>query len=364
LPRDPRTLKVCFLAGTLGIGGAERQLIYMLRSLKMIGVSTRVLCLTKGEPFESAIEALGVSIEWIGKSPLRPIRLNQLVRALRQQHTDILQSVHFYTNLYVAVASRIMGIPELGAIRNDLLSELKGNGLWGRRQLQFPRHLIANSKLARDRAIALGLSADRVDFVRNAVDTTWLQPNGRFAKAKRINILFVGRLVEEKRPDLFLKVAAKAIHRCPGQSIKITIAGDGPMRAYLESLAVELLLGEQIEFVGDKADMACVYRQADLLVVTSRYEGTPNVLLEAMASSLPVIATRVGGIPELLVNDRGILTEPDDEDGVLTAIIALVNDSNLRRELGRRGREYVTQVHSIRGLGEQLVRIYQKIVSQ
>jgi len=138
MPVDPSKLEVCFLAGTLGRGGAERQLTYMLRALGSAGASTRVLCLTDGEPFQREIEALGVGVEWVGPSGSRAARLYRIIQALRRRPADILQSVHFYTNLYATVAARVVGICDIGAIRNDLSSEeLKENGLAGYRQLTF-----------------------------------------------------------------------------------------------------------------------------------------------------------------------------------------------------------------------------------
>ncbi len=102
-------LKICFLAGTLGRGGAERQLVYMLSALKRAGVQTRVLCLTQGESFEDEIKRLGVPVEWVGASGSRLVRLRRIIRSLRREPAHVLQSVHFYTNLYAALAARAAG---------------------------------------------------------------------------------------------------------------------------------------------------------------------------------------------------------------------------------------------------------------
>ena len=88
-------MKVCFLAGTLGRGGAERQLLYMLKALKGRDISTKVLCLTSGEAFEREIRSLGVPVEWIGKASNRPLRLLTVVDRLRKYAADIIQSTHF-----------------------------------------------------------------------------------------------------------------------------------------------------------------------------------------------------------------------------------------------------------------------------
>ena len=337
----------------------------MLRALDRLGVSTRVLCLTRGESFENEITSLGVPLEWIGESHLRLTRLYRLVRALRQEPPDILQSVHFYTNLYAVVAGRIAGIRAIGAIRNDLTSELRANGFWGRWQFRLPKHLIANSELAQQRAIDRGFSPDRIYFLRNAVGTEWLNGQGWSRDGKKIRILFAGRLVEQKRPHLFLRAVSRAIAQSPVGHVSAIVAGDGPMRCELESLAEDLGLNTgEVDFIGSQEHMASVYREADLLVMTSEHEGTPNVLLEAMASGLPVVATRVGGIPEIIDDYRGLLVDPEDEDGLVAAILKLIGDPRLRLEFRRRGLEYVDHLHSLDALGSQLGTLYQEVLSK
>ncbi|MGH9903356.1 MAG: glycosyltransferase, partial [Pyrinomonadaceae bacterium] len=381
---DLRQLKVCFLAGTLGRGGAERQLVYMLRALKGAGVSTRVMCLTRGEPFEKEITDLGVAVEWVGESGSRPRRLLRVIRSLRREPADVLQSAHFYTNLYAAAAARATGARDIGAIRNNLFSELEGNGfVIGRAHLRAPRHLIANSRLGRERAVACGVAPGRVDFVPNAVDAEWLNAgharngykqngHGRDGHSKNghgrngrepVRILFAGRLTEQKRPDRFLRVVSAVMGASAGRPVKALMAGDGPLRGSVESLAGTLGLGpDRLELLGGQSDMRGVYACADMLVLTSDWEGTPNVVLEAMACGLPVVATRVGGVEEIVTADRGLLTAPDDEDGLRAATLRLVTDTTLRAELGRGGRLYVAGSHSLGALGERLLGIYGRLL--
>lgn len=358
-------LNVGFLAGTLGRGGAERQLVYMLRALGRAGVATRVLCLTQGEPFENEIRSLGVPIDWIGRSGSRPIRLLNLIKSLRRHPVDILQSAHFYTNLYVAVAGRMSGTPHIGAVRNDLLSELSANGAMGRFHFLFPRNLISNSEVGLRRAVGHGFSRDRIHFVRNAVDVELFRKNGCSGACDRpLGILFAGRLVKQKRPELFLRVVKDVISKLPPGAAKAIIAGEGPLRPSLEKLAGQSgLSSDHIEFLGECSEMAEVYGRSDLLVVTSEHEGTPNVLLEAMACRLPIVATCVGGIPDILADGRGLLVEANDEEGLKSAVLRLSSDCRLRAELGRRGYEYVSNEHSINALGERLMGIYDRILS-
>ncbi len=361
---DPEKLKVCFLAGTLGRGGSERQLVYMLEALQQNGVAARVLCLTQGEPFEKEITELGISVQHMAKeSSSRLGKLNNIIRSLRREPADILQSIHFYTNLYAAVAARVTAAKEIGAIRSNLDVDLRSGGFIGRLNLKLPRHHITNSSIAREQAVARGLALNRIDLISNVVSIK--NGNGqRYVKRNgSVRLLFVGRLTEEKRADRFLRVVSSIVEQAPEVGIKAAVAGDGPLRPLIESLAQTLGLSGKVEMLGERSDMSAVYQQADLLLLTSDLEGTPNVILEAMAHGLPVAATKVGGVPVLLGQDRGFMSDPSDEQGLASAALRLVTNPNLRSELGRVGQEYVKRFHSHSQLHRQLMGIYEKVLS-
>lgn len=355
-------MKVAFLAGTLARGGAEKQLVYMLRALRQTGVTTRVLCLTRGEAFETEIRDLQIEIDYVGSSPNKIIRLSEIIGNLRRRPADILQSSHFYANIYAALAGRFLKIPQIGAIRNDLKSEIAAHQWLGKWQASLPQQLIANSEVARHRAIALGISPNKIDFVRNAVEVE-CDFEVKNNSATVLNILFVGRLVRQKRPELFVKLAALVEQTLPNYQINFQIVGDGALRPQLERLADELALQKnRISFLGLQTDMNKIYAQADLLVSTSEHEGTPNAVLEAMAHGIPVVATKVGGVPEILDDKRGFLIQPDDENALVKAITKLISDSALRARFGEQGRSYVEKNHSLKYLQERLSEIYGKLL--
>ena len=360
---EPEKLKVCFLAGTLGRGGAERQLIYMLRALKSVGVSTRVMSLTKGEALEEEILSLGIDIQHVCENhDPRARKLLRIVQSLRRSPVDILQGVHFYTNLYAAAAARLTRSKDIGAIRSNLSFDLQSSGRWGRLQLNTPRHLVTNSEPSQKLAIANGISPERIHLVPNVVSVDSETRNGNSNGSVRI--LFVGRLTEEKRADRFLRVVSKVVNEAPQLKVKATIAGDGPLRPSLATLAQTLgLNNDKLQMLGEREDMRSIYQQADFLILTSDMEGTPNVLLEAMAHGIPVLATRVGGIPEIVGPDRGLLVEPGDEEGLAQGALRLACDPAFRRVLGRSGHDYVSRFHSFRTLPDRLLGIYREVLA-
>jgi glycosyltransferase involved in cell wall biosynthesis len=354
-------MKVCFISGTLGRGGAERQLVYMLRALKNEKVEPRVICLTRGEALEEEIKDLGVDVDWVGRSPRRAQRLLAIINNIRSRPADILQSSHFYTNIYTAAAGKLLRIPNIGAIRNDLTSEVSAHGALGNLQLRLPEHLIANSQLAVGRAVERGVSRSRVHFVRNVV-----AGGNAHVRAESdiggVRILFAGRLVKQKRPELFVKLAESLTRQFPNEKLRFNMSGSGPLRPSLEAAVRESGLPRgTFSFTGDDADIDNTFRQSDMLVLTSAHEGTPNVVLEAMNHGLPVVAMRVGGVPEILSDNCGVLVDPTDFNALAGAAARLVSDRGLRHSMGGNGREYVTKNHSLAYLGTRLVEIYSKI---
>lgn len=357
---DPLSLRIGFLAGTLGRGGAERQLVYMLQALKNEGVKSRVLCLTKGEAFEKDIMDLGVNIDWVGSSSNNLVRLMNIIGNIRRNPVDLIQSAHFYTNIYVALAGLALGVASVGAIRSDVTNELSTNRTFGRWHLNLPKHLIANSQLAVDRAVSKGVDKSRVHHVKNAV----ADGNNRspFDDKMGVNLLFAGRLDPPKRPELFIDMAAALRELHPKLKLRFLIAGDGPLRPLLENMVKERKFrNDELSFLGEQSNMSEIYERSDILVLTSQREGTPNVVLEAMANGLAVVATRVGGVSDLLAEGRGLLVQSGDLEGLVLASKLLIVDKALRKHLGDAGKKYIGEHHSLGGLQARLMEIYEKL---
>lgn len=361
-------MRVCFIVGTLGQGGAERQLLYMLRALTECEIEVRALSLTRGEPYEAQIKDLGISIDWVGASQNRFVRLSKIVASLGKDRPDIIQSSHFYTNFYAGAAGRMLGIKSIGAIRSNVRSEMQANGIFGHLHLRTPRTLIANSRSAVGIAInEYSVRSKRLEFLANVVTpdpSIHTSGHSEYVRSAEnaFTILFVGRLVAVKRPELFVNLASRLVEELPGQNLRFVMAGDGHLEHEIRSRLQEDPVGKNFTMLGEVADMSEVYRTADLLVMTSSYEGTPNVVLEAMGFGIPVVATRVGGVPEILDDKSGILVHPWDFRGLVDATKLMIVDPQLRRKLGQHGRKFVIENHSSEHLQNNLVRIYEKLL--
>lgn len=347
--------KVAFVAGTLGQGGAERQLYYMLKTLARAGARLKLYSLTRGEFWQHAIEELGVEVVWIGQRPSRFLRLLKLIEELRKDRPEVVQSQHFYTNIYVALAAHALGLRNIGAIRNDVKSEVAANGkLLGTLCLRLPDKLAANSANGVRNAQAFGIKAERIFLLPNVVDTELFRPAADY-RGDSVRLLFSGRFVEAKRPEWFISVFAD-LAKTASVPVRATMLGDGPLRASMEEMAGRL--GVEVQFTGNVSDPERYYRQADILVLTSWHEGTPNVIMEAMASGLPVVATRVGGVEDLVSDRTGYLCDTYEE--LADRVRELVHNPAKRLELGREARSWIERKHSFESLRSHLQSLYQE----
>src|SRR5436190_15849264 len=255
--------RVALLAGTLGQGGAEKQLVYMARALREEGVDVRVYSLTRGEYYEPVLRAAGIEVVWVGKFANPLLRMVTLAIALRRFRPHILQAAHFFTNLYVSVVGRLLGIIGIGSIRSNIYLELETSGRWGRALLNWPRALLANSYVARENAAKLGFDATKIYVLPNVIDLDeWrgvdiaerpATQNSQLVTRNSQLAVAVGSLLPEKRLDRFLLALAKA--RREVGDLRGALIGDGRDKANLVAMANDLgLLPDGVTFMGRRND--------------------------------------------------------------------------------------------------------------
>jgi len=356
-------LRVAFLAGTLDPGGAEKQLVYMVRALTSAGVAVRVCSITEGERLEEDLRRIGVPPVWVGRRSQPLLRAVALARALRDFRPHVLQAAHFYTNLYVSAVAPLYRAIAIGAVRNDVFHEIASNGRWGRWLLQKPPNLLANSYAAKRNAEQLGVAPETVHVVPNAIDLAefaHLTLTGpRVPNHTGILVAAVGRLLAHKRFDRFLTALALARREVP--AVHGILVGDGPERQRLEQLAQQLgLLPDAVRFLGHRWDVGpLLCNDTDVLMLTSDQEGFPNVVLEAMAAGVPVVTTPAGDAGAVVQDQVTGYVVPFDNVGQLAErIMQLARSPEQRRRFGAAGRSRVAQEYGFERLAGHLLASY------
>jgi glycosyltransferase involved in cell wall biosynthesis len=176
-------------------------------------------------------------------------------------------------------------------------------------------------------------------------------------------ILFVGSLSVEKRVDRLLRVAARVREQMP--ELHLWILGGGPQRQQLEEQAVALGLADIVRFLGVQPDVASYMAAADLFLLASDTEGIPAVILEAGAQGLPVIATRVGGTPECIVNNEtGLLVDKEDEVGLASAVLSVLQDPARSHALGLQAKKWIRANFDIEKIAQKYLAFYQQVLAR
>jgi glycosyltransferase involved in cell wall biosynthesis len=350
---------LAFLVGTLGFGGAERQLFYLATAHRELGAAVRVLSFSRGEHWERELVQTGIPVTCVGERAIIPLRLGRIVRELQQHPPDIVQCAHFYTSMYGITAARILRLREVGAIRTDLRREIsKPDPLSAKLSLRLLRRIAVASKAAIRQAVAHGVPTNRLYYVPNVVDTDEFRPGGDTSGGV-VRLLTIGRLHPDKRHDRLLGIMAAAVKQARHE-MALTIVGEGPLRLQLKAEAARLgLLPGMASFHPAVPHVGTLYRDANIFVLASDYEGTPNVILEAMACGLPVVATSAGDVPEIVVDgETGYLSPPDSEDVFVDRLLKLVHDEKLRVTMGDRARGHVETHFARNTLPPQLEEFY------
>jgi glycosyltransferase involved in cell wall biosynthesis len=230
---------------------------------------------------------------------------------------------------------------------------------WQRAQVRMApvdRYLAVSDFVARGLS-DLGVNPARISIVHNGISVAADAIPSTTRATGAHSIATVARLVEQKGH----RVLIEALKGLP--DVSLVIVGDGPLRAALESMTREWGVADRVVFLGEVSDVPAVLAKAELFVLTSFNEGLPLAVLEAMAAGLPVVATRVGGTPELVIpGENGVLVDPGDPIGTRAAIRMLLDDPHLAGRFGRRGHEIALEgfthermVHAVVGVYEELL---------
>lgn len=350
--------KICFIAGTLGQGGAERQLFYYLKTLSSMNVSLYLLTFTKDEFWEEKIKKLGIQVIWVGRRKSKIGRLISIIKEIKKRPIDIIQSQHFHTNLYVSITARLFGISEIGALRSDVYREIKELGKIGKLCFSLPRLIATNSNSAIKNALFLGKKDTQLFYFPNFVDENHFFPLDINHSGDQMVVTYVGTLWKPKRVDRVILLAKFC--REEKLNIKFYIYGDGVLLDDLKTQAKNFgVLNENLFFQGRNPDILSIYQYSDVLLLTSDHEGTPNVVLEAMACGLPVISSNIGDVPELIKNGvNGFLFEPNDLSSAFISIKLLYKNPELRKTIGLNNRNFILRYRSLSNMPDYFNKLY------
>jgi sugar transferase (PEP-CTERM/EpsH1 system associated) len=337
------------LVSALEVGGLEFVVLNLARHRDRSRFALRVLCLESAGAVTAAIEETGVPVESLGCKGLPKARtLARLTRRLRQLRPDVLHTHNMNPHFFGVIAAALAGVPRVVHTKH------------GRNYPDQWRAVLRNRfcSLLTDRIVAVSedaanivrdierVPARKVTVIRNGVDLDRFSPGMTGRTQGGTHAIHVARLNISKDQRTLLEACRLVVDQVP--EFRLSIVGDGPEGESLLALRDRLDLTKHVQFLGERHDVPNLLAGADFFVLSSVEEGIPLTVLEAMAAGLAVIATRVGGNPEVVVpGETGWIASPRQPRELAAAMLNMLREPVVTQEMGRAGRQRVEEFFNV-----------------
>jgi glycosyltransferase involved in cell wall biosynthesis len=353
-----------------GVSGSEGHLLALLPALRERGIDARVLGLdvpgTDAPRFYEELDRLGVPHRSVRCGlDVSPRLARDVIRAVRAERPDLLHTHLVHGDVYGSIAARATGTPFVSTRHNDDRYLLGPFRYVDRAFARRAGRLIAISDAVRDFLARAGHDPRKLTTIHYGLDELPAAPSSPTPAEAGIPAdaplaLAVGRLIEQKDHATLLRAFAVVREQHP--QARLAILGSGPLEAETRALAASLGLADAVALPG-RTDIRDWLLRADVFVHTSRWEGFGIVLLEAMLAGLPVVATRVSAVPEIVADSvTGALVPPGDAEILARELAALLADPDRRHRLGEAGRERARTEFSVARMTERTVEVYEASV--
>ena len=361
-------MRIWYFLPTMELGGSEKHVLRLASGLRRRGHPTGIVCLFREGHLADEVRGEGVSLVSLKISDKYDLgTAAQIFRWMRSHPMDILHTYLFGFHLFAGLPARILKVPVVLSSRRDVDYGVKGQEVWFENMGNF----------FVDRVICCAKAAERLTLQReriqpkkvltlyNGVDINRFSPPSNVKEIRRSLgipdeapvIGTVANLTPKKGYPYLLKAAEQIFDKVP--SAWFLFVGFGYLEKELKEQAKKLSRPNQIVFTGLRHDIPMLLAAMDLFVLASLYEGLPNVLLEAMAMAKPVVATNVGGIPELIESgEDGLLVPPKDSEALASGILSFLTDPNSAEKIGLRAQEKIRKDFSLERMVEQYEALY------
>lgn len=364
-------VKVLQLISSGGYYGAENMLLNLCASQQKAGCQNSLMIFynvhTPNVELYERARRRGLSVRMVhcqGRADWRAVR--QIEECIQEDGIQLLHTHGYKADLYGYVAARRSGKPIVATCHN-WLGGTAALGIYNRLDrmaLKRFHGLAAVSDSVAQRLLASGVPARKIRTIANGIDVQTFErarpsPTLNFDCSKVIGM--VARLDLQKGFEYLLRAARELRGEFPG--LKVVIMGEGPDRREIEDMIRRLGLQSNVILAGQRSDMPAIYAAMDVFVLPSLNEGLPMTILEAMAASKPVIATRVGAIPKVIQDgETGLLVDPADSDGLRNALARLLADSDLCSRLGAAGHDWVSRNYTSEAMALKYRQMYDDVL--
>ena len=327
-----KPLHIAHVLAPADVGGLETVVRSLALGHSAMGHSVDLIAVldSPGNRFVEEARDAGIRVHVV-ESPARSIRPERrgIRDFLTRNHVDVLHSHGYRSDILNLGIARQMGVPSVTTLHGFSATDRKGR-MYEWLQLRGARRasaIVAVSTNVADRVVASGATRESVHLIRNATAPTSTPLSAEAARMKLglgagQHIGWIGRLSAEKGPDVMIE----AMRHLSDLPVTLSFIGDGPDLASLKRQADTAGVASRVIFHGLIRDAASLIRGFDLIALSSRTEGTPMVVLEGMAARIPIVAPRVGGIPDMLSATEALLVDPENPQALASAIRATLSD--------------------------------------
>ncbi|HEX2952202.1 MAG TPA: glycosyltransferase family 4 protein [Armatimonadota bacterium] len=352
-------------------GGIKTHLLTLLRGLDQNRIDPIVIC-PPSSTLADAVKQLGIDViplDIVGElNPMKDMQAAlRLRKILREIKPDILHIHSAKAGLVgrLAVMSRrrpkviltmhsFVFDERVGEKRRKLISSIE------RYFLKYTDKIVAVSQALKDELVSeMALPEEKIDVIYSGITFRDCHKEPHFG----IRIGSVARLAPQKGVELFIRAAALVLAECP--NVSFLVAGDGPYRANLRAMAESLAIPEAIDFLGFQDDIPAFLSTLDIFMLTSHRETFGLSVVEAMSQAVPVVATRVGGVPEIIDDEKnGLLAEPGNPQDIADKVIRLLKDPEFAKQMAEAGNTSVRSRFTAERMVGETVALYTSLMNQ
>lgn len=360
-------MRVLHTESSRGWGGQENRTLQEALQLRHRGVDLAFACQPDSQ-LAARAQQNGFSVTTLPmRNNLDMPAVARLAAAIRRHGADIVNTHSGRDTFLAGLAARLMRRRPLVVRTRHLILPITTRSSY----TLLPDHVVAVSEAVRAYLIGAGVPADRVTAVPTGVDTARFDPAGTSGELRRDlglpgDTVLVGTvaILRAKKGHLDLLAAAPQVIAALPQVVFV-FAGDGPQFDNLTHAIAERNLQAAVRLLGLRRNVPEVLRSLDLFVLPTHQEALGTSFLEAQAMAVPVIGTRVGGVPETIRdNETGLLVPAHDPEALAQAIIALAGDPARCRAMGAAGREWVMATHTVERMAERMLDLYQRLLQE
>lgn len=372
--------KVLHIQKVGNIAGSENHLLTLLPLLKDYGYNLEMIVLNhKNNPSDSPdlfvkkMTEKGITTEIfeLKNKHFNPDLIHLLINKINQEKYDLVHTHLIHADLYGMIAAKITGVKVIVSTRhNDNLFRRKFPwNLLINFNIKLANHLICISESLKQFTIKYeDTPKDKVTVIHYGFNPKNIQGNCNWRKefnwdeeTKIIGI--VARLIEQKGHSTLLKAMSQVLPQFP--NTKLVIIGDGILRQSLQEYSEKLGINSQVYFLGYQQNAAEMMGGFDIFIHPSRWEGFGLVFLEAMAANLPIIATNVSAIPEIVEQEKtGLLVPKDDHQALANAICKLLSNPTLAKKMGEKGRKKLEKYFTVDVMAQKTANLYEQLLSK